>query len=160
MTKYNDIEIQTAKRLRDAGYKWLARTMAGNVVAFSYKPHKKEGLWLYSSNSACNSGKVAFISGNFTPFFQSIKWEDKEPTYIEDIISPQILDDVEKRYLSAVIKPFRGRVKYIKKIDSACEECIYIQLNGDWVIFPHFRTGTMYKGMEQDKMYSLEELGL
>lgn len=71
-----------------------------------------------------------------------------------------ILDDAEKRYLKGVIRPFRDRVEYIKKIDCACEEYIHIQLNKDWTILPHFRTGTMYKGMKPDHAYTLEELGL
>ena len=80
---------------------------------------------------------------------------------LEAIVHPQILDDAEKRYLSAVIRPFRDRVQYIKKIDGACEEyIIYIQLNKDWAFLPRFRTGTMYKGMKPDHAYTLEELGL
>lgn len=99
MNKYSDIEIQTAKNLLKEGYKWLARTAQGSVVAFSCKPRKREGYWLYPSNLACATEKYALISGKFTPLFQSIKWEDGEPTYIEDIINPQILDDAERRYL-------------------------------------------------------------
>lgn len=75
-------------------------------------------------------------------------------------VHPQILDDAEKRYLSAVIRPFRDRVQYIKKIDGACEEYIYIQLNKDWAFLPRFKEGTMYKGMKPDHAYTLEELGL
>ena len=104
--------------------------------------------------------EACFAICSFTPIFQDIKWADNEPTYIEGIINPQILDDVEKRYLKGVIRPFRDRVQYIKKIDSACEEYIHIQLNRDWTILPHFRTGTMYKGMKPDHAYTLEELGL
>ena len=79
---------------------------------------------------------------------------------LESIVHPQILDDAEKRYLSAVIRPFRDRVKYIEKIDCACEEYIYIQVNRDWTILPRFKDGTMYKGMEPGHKYTPEELGL
>ena len=96
-----------------------------------------------------NVGKVSSLS-----VFEALKtWLDME--HVEPI-----LDDAEKNYLSAVIKPFRNRVQYIKKIDCACEEYIQIQLNSDWTILPHFRTGTMYKGMKSDHGYTLEELGL
>lgn len=73
-----------------------------------------------------------------------------------------ILDDVEKEYLSNVIKPFRNRIKYIKKIQSAnYGEFINLTFfNSDFMLFPHFEKGTMYKGMEPDKKYTLEELGL
>ena len=96
-----------------------------------------------------NVGKVSGLS-----FFEAIKtWLDAE--HIEPI-----LDDAEKRYLSAVIRPFRDKVEYIEKVDVACEEYIHIQLNKDWAFLPHFRTGTMYKGMKPNHGYTLEELGL
>lgn len=87
---------------------------------------------------------------------EAMKWllsEYKEP----------ILDEVEKAYLSAVIKPFRSRVKYIVKIISCdeFEQCIEIAFyNGYCTYLPYFKANTMYKGMEVNKEYSLEELGL
>ena len=74
-----------------------------------------------------------------------------------------ILNDAEKEYLSAVIKPFRNRVDYIMKEENICSstEFIHIDLSGgDIADFPNFKVGTMYKGMELDKSYTLEELGL
>lgn len=86
---------------------------------------------------------------------EALKWlleEYKEP----------ILDDVEKEYLSAVIKPFRSRVKCIAKVESlsGSVQFIRIELCGDYMIFPNFKKNTMYRGMETGKHYSLEELGL
>lgn len=86
----------------------------------------------------------------------SLNWlseEYKEP----------ILNDAEKEYLSAVIKPFRNRVDYIMKEENICSstEFIHIDLSdGDIADFPNFKAGTMYKGMEIDKSYTLQELGL
>lgn len=162
MNKYSEIEIETAKRLRDAGYKWLARSAQGSVVAFSCKPRKREGYWLYPSNLAC---EYTLISGKFTPLFQSIKWEDEEPTYIEDIVSPQILNDAEKKYLSAVIKPFRDRVDFICKanaIEHYGSQRIDIVLTDESIdiALPIFESGTMYKGMKLAHTYTLEELGI
>lgn len=74
-----------------------------------------------------------------------------------------ILNDAEKKYLSAVIKPFRNRVDYIMKEENICNstEFIHIDLSGgDIADFPNFKVGTMYKGMEIDKSYTLQELGL
>ena len=85
-----------------------------------------------------------------------LKWlleEAKEP----------VLDEVEKEYLSAVIKPFRSSVRYIKKIQIADEGGQFIRIrlcNDDCIDFPIFEEGAMYKGMEVNKEYSLEELGL
>ena len=152
-SKYSDIEIQTAKNLLKEGYKWIVRYKIGRLIALSKKPIKStNNLWTTTGNSVC--------VGRFIPIFQGIRSDDKEPVSLEAIVHPQILDDAEKRYLSAVIRPFRDRVQYIKKIDGACEEYIYIQLNKDWTILPRFKEGTMYKGMEPGHKYTLEELGL
>lgn len=82
--------------------------------------------------------------------------------WLEQEYKPPILDDVEKAYLSAVIKPFRNDVEYIeKRIFSTGAEYIRICLTEDETVnFPNFKRGTMYKGMEVDKVYTLEELGL
>ena len=75
----------------------------------------------------------------------------------------QILDDAEKRYLKGVIRPFRDKVKYMLK-NSLNEEFISIVLEDkerrEYFNFPYFEKGTMYKGMEINKRYTLEELGL
>ena len=78
-----------------------------------------------------------------------------------------ILDDAEKRYLSAVIRPFRDRVKYIAKIcvDHLYDEpdyhiCIIFNDGNDAMNFPSFDGTYMYKCMEEDRAYTLEELGL
>lgn len=73
-----------------------------------------------------------------------------------------VLDDVEKAYLSAVIKPFRNRIRFIVKIRYKLleQEFIYISVEGNSITFPPFKLGTKYKGMEVNIKYSLEELGL
>lgn len=75
-----------------------------------------------------------------------------------------ILDDAEKKYLSAVIKPFRNKVEYIAKFKSACsenEQYIHILFyEGHYLSFPYFKANSMYKGMELNKAYTLQELGL
>ena len=77
------------------------------------------------------------------------------------IVEKEILDEEEKEYLSAVIKPFKGKVKYICKISYLAGEFIKIYIRNDSAIsFPYFKSGTMYKGMELNKKYTLEELGL
>ena len=76
--------------------------------------------------------------------------------------SVDVLDEVEWRYLRDVIKPFRKRITFIRKeyFSRDCE-CLCIDVeDGDYMYFPNFKTGTMYKGMIQDKSYTLEELGL
>ena len=91
-----------------------------------------------------------------------VKWlfsEYKEP----------VLDEEEKAYLRAVVKPFRSRNVHICK-QSCYMNCYYLRITlnplendyqGDCVNLPKFkRDAKMYKGMETNKSYSLEELGL
>ena len=86
---------------------------------------------------------------------ESLEWlnqEYKEP----------ILDDAERKYLAAVIKPFREKIKYIRKNKSAYKDKQFISIrfyDDDYMYFPYL-DDAMYKGMEVNKEYSLEELGL
>ena len=78
----------------------------------------------------------------------------------------QNLNEKEKEYLSNVIKPFRDRVNYIFKTENSLGE--YIAINSrvytgwrlDVTLLPEFEKGSMYKGMEINKRYNLEELEL
>lgn len=73
-----------------------------------------------------------------------------------------ILTDSEREYLSAVIKPFRKKVMDVIKLQCSEErQCIRIRICvGDYAELPLFNNNTMYKGMEVDKYYTPEELGL
>ena len=75
------------------------------------------------------------------------------------IVEKEILDEKEKEYLSAVIRPFRDRVNYIAK-RRMFDDSICIGLNDEAISLPFFKKGTMYKGMELYKKYTLKELGL
>lgn len=164
MNKYNEIEVKTAQNLLKEGYKWIARNGSGKLFAYYKKPIKADtgcySIWYPIENSG-------YVCKELVPIFQSIRFDDKEPTSLESIVHPQILDDAEKRYLSAVIKPFRNRVQYIEKMfedhllgDQDCY--LFIRFNdGNYDMnFPVFRESIMYKGMERYKKYTLEELGL
>lgn len=77
------------------------------------------------------------------------------------IVEKEILDEEEKEYLSNVIRPFRDKVEYIIKFDLLPEEYISICLpEHETIDLPCFKRGTMYKGMEIEEEYTLEELGL
>ena len=86
----------------------------------------------------------------------AMKWllsEYKEP----------ILDDVEREYLSAVIKPFRKKISCIRKSKDSRQGENYIKIefcNGDCMFFPNLSNNAMYKRMKLDRDYTLEELGL
>ena len=79
-------------------------------------------------------------------------------------IPKPVLDDVEKEYLSHVIKPFREKILHISKLSSKDGESICIDIRYDWeedsIVLPKFAAGTLYKGMEIGKEYSVKDLGL
>lgn len=91
--------------------------------------------------------------------FSADWWEEyKEP----------VLDEEEKKYLSAVIKPFKDRVVYIRKV-KVCECNWFISIkvkrydeedSNEYIDLPYFRENTMYINMEVGKEYTLKELGL
>lgn len=74
--------------------------------------------------------------------------------------SKDILSDKEKEYLSAVIKPFRNEILIIEKAYFKEDEWLYFTMNRGNFTLPYFKMGTMYKGMEEGREYTLEELGL
>lgn len=84
--------------------------------------------------------------------------------WLEEEYKPEILTEKEKAYLSAVIKPFRKDIEYIEKFKSnyVGKEYIYIVMkkDDDYCKLPRFFKGTMYKGMEANREYTLEELGI
>lgn len=96
-------------------------------------------------------GEIVSISGSI------LAWLDMEH-------KEQILDDDEKKYLSAVIKPFRDKVDFICKenfMDYGCQRIVIGLIGvGPDMSLPLFKSGTMYKGMKPDRKYTLEELGL
>ena len=77
-------------------------------------------------------------------------------------VNKSVLSDKEKEYLSAVIKPFRDKVKYIKKYtdDGGYEYIVIAFVNYERLVFPNFKKNTMYSGMEGCKKYTMDELGL
>ena len=98
-----------------------------------------------------------------------------------EIEVPDILTKEEKEYLANVIKPFKDKVTSISKKQAAnlinlglggavCRLGCYIniQVKDDFfasgfyqnIELVRFEENTMYQGMEIDKQYTLEELGL
>ena len=87
---------------------------------------------------------------------ESLEWLNQE-------YKDPIIDDVERKYLSAVIKPFRKKISYIRKSKDVSNGKKYIKIelcDGDTMYFPYLANDEMYKGMKLDRSYTLEELGL
>jgi hypothetical protein len=117
----------------------------------------------YIASGKATEGWLMFIRNNRMTIKDYNNWLKSEYKEI-------ILDDIEKEYLSNIIKPFRKRVSSITKVKevafgslSNVSYYIDIQLDGgdDYCLLPSFKPNTgMYKNMEADRKYTLKELGL
>ena len=120
----------------------------------------------YDSESANQCSKSYCLSKAIKEVYID-RCKDKSITMLEwlcEEYKEPILDEEEKKYLSAVIKPFRNRTEVIAKLLDCDEKREYIAVGcntiQDSFSLPRFEKGTMYKGMELNKAYTLEELGL
>ena len=127
-----------------------------NTSMAGFKVKDESGTVLYmkdylSKNSLPKIIETSDILRDYT------KWLDSEL---------EILDKEEKEYLRAVLKPFKNRIHSIFKMEYD-KDYEYIgfcllpnEIDEDPIIFPMFEKNEMYKGMELDKEYTLEELNL
>lgn len=73
---------------------------------------------------------------------------------------PLALTKEEKDYLSEVVKPFRDKIEYIKRLTSDSWDSIQMITDKGVTAVLFFETDTRYKNMEPDREYTLQELGL
>lgn len=126
----------------------------------------------YKTENGNSQAVVAFVSCG-----KSIKeYERDNNCIVTKLDRPQtiyevkeVLDEKEKEYLSAVIKPFKKRVIRIGKIKTLYGNSEFINIvlyssisynKEESIQLPYFKKGKMYKGMKLDKEYTLKELGL
>lgn len=91
----------------------------------------------------------------------------EEPVYsIVYEAKKEILDEAEKRYLKEVVRPYKNVksiLKYIypgNRLESIMITVLDLE-NEDWLFtLPPFETGKMYKNMEDNKVYTPQELDL
>lgn len=146
------------KCIRRRGYQL---TKIGSV--YTVDGYRENGNVMLKELPCCAYNSNDFRLVTKKTFFKKLPNDYTGTLEIENgyIVEKEILDEEEKEYLSAVIKPFKGKVKYICKISYLGGEFIKIYIRNDSAIsFPYFKSGTMYKGMELNKKYTLEELGL
>ena len=161
--EYSEIEIQTAKNLLAKGYEWIARDENDALYAFKTKPRKGGYAWNYGG------GVLLLVDENargVIPIFDIIRWEDDEPVSIRDIV-PKILTDEEREWLRTVVR-LRDRLKAVKAYDGmfygrylefSVEPPEGYEQHGisrDSIQIPK----DSFAGMEDDKDYAPEELGL
>lgn len=147
-----------------------------SLIGKGYIYKAKNGIDIASSDSPCIYETDIFINGDDIDFDNKLnglrfkttqeaieyirKVKEAVAEYNESI--KEILYEEEKEYLRGVIKPFRDKVEYIRKV--ICyfnrKEYIEIKVDEEYTQLPSFKVGTMYKGMEIDRKYTLKELGL
>ena len=158
MKKFTNDEKAIARNI-DEEYKWIARDRDGNLCVYGGKPEKEMDSW-YSD------GYVYLYY--FNHLFPAIKWEDEEPTRISDIYHPPILSDAEREYLKTILEPFHENVAYVEKVHyypmngdtSSSLAFLFIKLHDEKLEFPNFDSRKMYLGMELNKKYKMDELGI
>lgn len=105
------------------------------------------------------------IEENLEILLNLIEKLQKENEEVKDILTPE-----EKEYLGNIIKPFKCRVTSIRKAHSMIRDKYYeaieiyakslvLHYKYEVIVLPVFKT-PMYKNMEINKEYTLEELGL
>lgn len=132
-----------------------------NVNNYRYRLDIDEGNWSWSSSMLEKVEDKKHFKSLPRDFTGTIKVENG---FITEMVKEkkEILDKVEKEYLSAVIKPFKEKVTCIVIRELSASKCyLFIDvIGGDGFALPNFKHGTMYKNMEFDRRYTLNELGL
>ena len=122
------------------------------IEEFGYRFAMKDNTLLVCCDDI-KCKKCGFSNGCAVNRFKWLLQEYKDP----------ILDDIEREYLSAVIKPFRKRIKSIKKTDYPSNSA-FISIAMDkceHIFLPVFELNSgMYQRMENNKEYTLKDLGL
>lgn len=132
----------------------------------NFEKYKKE---VYEAIALTNSDKLLVRAGiKFNPFVDNYReYKDRLFVWLFEEYQVPVLDNVEKEYLSAVIKPYKNKVIGILKINDVYESnfqyiriMVKIHVEIENINLPWFEKNTMYKGMKANKKYTLEELGL
>lgn len=74
--KLTDREIEVLEALKMLGYEWLVRDKDNDLYAYGDKPEKDGFSW----------GGNFYIDMTLHDIFKFIKWEDGEPTKIDDLL--------------------------------------------------------------------------
>lgn len=89
-----------------------------------------------------------------------------------EIEAKDVLDEIEKKYLKSIIRPFKDRVVSIEKRKNINSEGTFYYIGiivkhiaidrfSEAIYLPYFKPESkMYDGMELNKKYTLKELGL
>ena len=77
--RFSDSELNLLSCI-SSKYKYIAKQKNGNLYFFSTIPFKGTYSWYNVNGTQCDSNDI------FYGFFNSIKWEDNVPVYIDDYV--------------------------------------------------------------------------
>lgn len=80
-----DFERELLKRVRKKGFGYIARDESKNLYLYSNKPVKDSHKW-ESTLHYSKEGHYIYIGVFLNDLFQFVKWEDKEPYSIEELL--------------------------------------------------------------------------
>ena len=127
----------------------------GDMVYFT------DEVWHVNSDENNKKFGEVFEEDRFVRIERPVKYE----TIYE--APKEILNKEEKKYLEAVIRPFRNQIERISKKHNYNDDdyeyllfCARLHNNKYSFILPYFEKNKEYKGMELNKEYTLDELRL
>lgn len=134
------------------------RYIVTNIHSSSLEQYKNQKFTVHEDNDYFEGFSIIF---DFKKFGSVTRLSCLGQLDYEEI-KPEILDEKEKEYLTSVIRPFKDKVREIYKGKSnEDQEYICIRMENDTpIILPNFDKGSMYKGMERNKEYTLKDLKL
>ena len=75
------------EHLMDRGFEYLARDMDGALYAYKDKPEKRMQMWVVSEDAEDSEHPHYTQVNDGLGVYDTIQWEDKEPTEIETLKS-------------------------------------------------------------------------
>lgn len=147
---------RTILRCLPKEFEWIARDSrpdGARIYAYTVEPLKNEKYGAYTNEYADQRASLPYKH-----IFKAVTWEGGPIKF-----RGQILDNAEKKYLTAVLKPLQ-KVRKISKVGAAgCTIFEFLDVEfvtGEDMVFPNFLKGSMYEGMEPGRCYTPEELGI
>lgn len=77
-----------------------------------------------------------------------------------------LLDCIDRKYFNNFLRPFKDNIQCITKTEGFAYSCEFIQIthlknyHSSYIDLPEFKTDTMFKKLELDKQYDLNDLDL
>lgn len=132
------------------GKKWYGGFSYLELVNFEKSPT------YYSNKGFHYSVPLGLTTYSFEEVDFSVKKTNKE----------FLLDCIDRKYFNNFLRPFRDNIKYIYKAKTFNSFYEYIKIiyskdtHSSYIELPEFKTGTMFKKLESDKYYDLNDLDL